>query len=834
MRRIVNSRTAAPLCVAILLALSVLLAAGTIQAAITGHTGPGGFEATDSASSLLYWLDATSGVTADGGNLVSAWADQGFNGNNFAQATAVNQPLLVSGALGGNSLPAVRFDGDTSSGGYNADCLILGTATTPRTVLLVNNTTRHSSLDGIWGYNAGDYGIRRESSSAWQHPGNANTFSFTGELYVNGAETNAVGLNTPHVLAATGSSSYPGTNIGNYFPYVAYGYGRPWQGDIGEVIVYDRTLNTAELAVVGNALSAKYDIAMNANDHYAGDGAAQGNYDLDVIGIGRDDAANVRTSAGAAGLGIETAGSLADGAFVMAGHKTAVNSITASDVPAGAQRWDRVWYVDNAAAAAAQLTFDYGDAGLAAPGGSTQFALAYSPTNAFSFSPVESTPTVTGDQVSFSVAGDELQSGYYTLQQTAPDTGPGGFESTSSAALLYWLKADSGVTADAGDKVSNWADQSAHGRDFSQSSDDNQPLLVDGAMGGNGLPVIRFDADRSGGFNTIDKLVMSESTTPDTIFIVNRLISDGNSYLDGIIGYNNADKGIRRYPAGYWRSASGGSDGNDFAYNNGLMFINGVATNAAGVNVPHILVATRGSGHDNSYGSTALGQYFYSADRAYNGDIAEVIVYDRKLNLAEISVVENYLSAKYDIGIDAAADHYAGDESAQGDYDLDVIGIGRIDSANELTDASAMGLGISAVGGSLGDDEWVMAGHKTPVNSWVTDDVPAPANQRWDRAWYIDVDGLVDTELTFDFSAAGLTPPEPGAPLALLYSPTNAFAFEVLALGPTASGDQFTFALPAALLSDGYYTLAAVPEPSTCALLILAALGLVPFGRRRR
>ena len=68
---------------------------------------PTAFSPSD-ISGLKLWLDAGQGITKDGGDLVSAWADQSGEGNDVAQATGTNQPLWVSSGL--NSLPTVQFD----------------------------------------------------------------------------------------------------------------------------------------------------------------------------------------------------------------------------------------------------------------------------------------------------------------------------------------------------------------------------------------------------------------------------------------------------------------------------------------------------------------------------------------------------------------------------------------------------------------------------------------------------------------------------------------------------------------------------------------------------
>jgi len=804
---------------------------------ITGGTGPGGFERADTASSLLYWLKADA-LALNNGDPVATWADHSSNGNDFAQANAVNQPTLAAAALGGNALPAVRFDGDNSDPdgtdpllvGANSDKLVLNTATSPRTVFLVNSTFQHRSLDGIWGRDDSDHGIRRENANAWRAPGNVGDFTYTGAMFVNGVETGAAALNTPHIVAATGTGNYPGTNLGNYFQYGHAAGARAWNGDVGEVVVYDRELNSAERQVVENYLSAKYDIPLAANDHYTGDDAAKGDYDLDVCGIGRVDAANQLTLAGSAGFGIRANGTLADGDWVMAGHKTPTNALTRDDVPTGYARYGRVWYVDPTGSPSATLAFDPNMEGMPTTAPGTQFALVHSATNAFNFSKVDAAPTVSGDQVGFSLSDTQLQAGYYTLRQSAPTSAPGGFEAADGpSGLLYWLRADAGVMKDGAGNVSAWLDQGSAGNDFAQADPLKQPVLVDGAIGGNALPAVQFDGHPSSHADA-DKLILSTSTQPRTIIAVNEILS--YTSLGGIIGREGGDLGIREYPSGSWRHP--GNVGDYTNPSGSEMYINGALSSngAVGIGTPHILTATRTTAY--TFPTTGLGRYFYdhptNGVRAYNGNIGEVLVFDRVLNAAERIIVENALSAKYDIAL-GANDRYRGDQASFGDYDREVIGIGRVDAANQVTRASGAGLTIEALGGSLGDDEWLLAGLQSTANSWLeATDADPTVFDRWERVWYLDVTGDLDALLTFDHLIAGDIA-VPDLPLALLYSESNAYAFARLGGTGIVDGSQVSFAVPGRLLAPGYYTVGTVPEPATLSLLGLGALALV---RRRR
>lgn len=68
----------------------------------------GGFVPTDIAGCVL-WLRSDLGITKDGADKVSAWADQSGNGNDVEQAGAGNQPLWIDAQI--NGYPCIRTDG---------------------------------------------------------------------------------------------------------------------------------------------------------------------------------------------------------------------------------------------------------------------------------------------------------------------------------------------------------------------------------------------------------------------------------------------------------------------------------------------------------------------------------------------------------------------------------------------------------------------------------------------------------------------------------------------------------------------------------------------------
>ncbi len=82
-------------------------------------------------------------------------------------------------------------------------------------------------------------------------------------------------------------------------------------------------------------------------------------------------------------------------------------------------------------------------------------------------------------------------------------------------------------------------------------------------------------------------------------------------------------------------------------------------------------------------------------NQSWEGFISEVIIYNVALNEAQRVIIENYLSAKYNIPL-GANDVYKMDGSANGDYDFNVAGIGRGTNISD-TVKSARGSGVLTI-----------------------------------------------------------------------------------------------------------------------------------------
>lgn len=411
-------------------------------------------------------------------------------------------------------------------------------------------------------------------------------------------------------------------------------------------------------------------------------------------------------------------------------------------------------------------------------------------------------------------------------------TGPAGVG--TSASNVLWLKADAGTsTSTNGTAVSTWTDQSGNGTILSQTNAPQQPLFVSSLM--NGFPAIEFDNAGSSGQNdffiTPDNPIF-DNTSGYSFFTVTRMkgFSDAQSIISKRNNVGNEEAFMIFFYTGSRLFVDIDNDNNRFA--NSVVntvntdkiydvFYDGTLTASQRSTIfdQELLQAT---GTESSalvpdktspllVGATHLGD-----PRAFNGYISEIIMYRTKVNDAQRIIINNHLSAKYDIPL-TTNDMYVGDNPANGNYDRNVAGIGR--DANGATNpqfapSTCAGLGILSVSG-LDDGDYILAGHTTPVNSEITTDVAGITGtnvSRWQRIWYIDVTNtgtVITTNLTFNTNDAGMSGVNLGTAsnYVLVYRAGQTGAWTEVGTASAASGNTITFTNQV-LNMDGYYTIA--------------------------
>jgi hypothetical protein len=243
------------------------------------------------------------------------------------------------------------------------------------------------------------------------------------------------------------------------------------------------------------------------------------------------------------------------------------------------------------------------------------------------------------------------------------------FNPTSINGLQLWLDATTGlfdatsggspVTTD-GDTVARWEDQSGSGYHVTQATLANRPVLKTGIR--NSKNAIRFDGSDD---TLVSANIVEDNLSAMTCFVVayiegfggsslGRYFSRGNQRFWITNGIRSTNQLFAHQPAsllelghetalssiatGNWYLSSGRWDGGTSYLTNLSQRINRSAS-------------TRGNNQEFALAGVANTTFIIGNRtdllRAFNGDIAELIIYNQALTTEQIDSVEVYLSAKW-------------------------------------------------------------------------------------------------------------------------------------------------------------------------------------------
>ena len=543
-------------------------------------TMPAAVAGVPSAGQRL-WLRADVGVQADANGAVSTWADQSGAQKNAAQTDSAARPRLVPGAANGK--PVVRFDGVAS----RLDLAAFMTGATQGELFVVMKlpgfATRDDGLwslggsDGTWSQFNGTNRVLTEDFGRSYRTSvgvpiaplsdyvvyNVSAQTDDWRVRLNGALQSAETTNT----VVFGTSGALGRNA--YSDYL--------QGDIAEIIAYDRVLTATERTTAQSYLATKY--------------------------------------------GVTAAIPQPPPAPVLSAFVTTSTSVALS------------WTPTPAASGATTI--------LERQQGGGTFTEIASVTTATAFTNLGLTAgtTYTYRAKATNTAGSSAYSAPVTV------TMPAAVAGVSSSGQRLWLRADVGVATDATGAVATWYDQSGAQKNATQANPAARPALVSTAA--NGKPVVRFD-----GTNDILDLApfMTGAAAGELLVIVK--IPGFSSRLDGLWSLGGADgaltetsDGVRMFtedfgntqrlttnpplalPTDFLLYHVTARDGDWTLRLNGQMQFSTVAGVVAFNAAPKL--------------GCGAGGYFLQ------GDIAEIIAYDRVLTAAERTFIGGYLGSKY-------------------------------------------------------------------------------------------------------------------------------------------------------------------------------------------
>lgn len=214
-------------------------------------------------SLLKVWIRADDVAGADGA-AVSAWADQSGNGNNFAQGTGANQPLIKHSILNGHKV--VRFDGSNDFMKTAAFGAALSQPTTIFTVgKAVGTAVAQTFHDGIAVGNR--HLLQKTTTPQWlSNAGSSisggtadDSFHVFSSVY-DGANSAVYRDGTLVASGNAGAHTLTGVIIGARYDETA----QRLNGDIAELIVVNRLMTNQERKQVSRYLGQKYALSVQS------------------------------------------------------------------------------------------------------------------------------------------------------------------------------------------------------------------------------------------------------------------------------------------------------------------------------------------------------------------------------------------------------------------------------------------------------------------------------------------------------------------------------------------------------------------------------------------
>ncbi len=162
---------------------------------------------------------------------------------------------------------------------------------------------------------------------------------------------------------------------------------------------------------------------------------------------------------------------------------------------------------------------------------------------------------------------------------------------------------------------------------------------------------------------------------------------------------------------------------------------------------------------DIGLGAMVDGSNFFSAAAGgdnyfFDGNIAEFVVYNLALVNAGRAILDNYLSAKYDIAL-VSGDIFSMDDDSAGNYDHDAAGIGQAISTDAFLDGRGSGFIGFSNPVSIDDNTYLGWGHNNGALTWSNLSLPLGIDGQLDRQWKSSQSGgtIGSLDISFDISS---------------------------------------------------------------------------------
>lgn len=266
------------------------------------------------------------------------------------------------------------------------------------------------------------------------------------------------------------------------------------------------------------------------------------------------------------------------------------------------------------------------------------------------FSAGSGVTTSTAGQVTLT-STEELSNTGFETDLSSWDTGA---QPDSISGLQVWFKADAITGLNDTDAIATWSDSSVNSRDATQAVGVSQPFYRTNQL--NSLPIVRFGG---GDFLTLGDVELHSNVSGLSIFAVQ---STNDAFDSPVVGKYDAGNNEREWTFNttLWslQDAADVFDANNsatYAVSSGWVIDSGVWTPATRTEVfrggASLATATTPATDITDTAEPLLLGANTAGATTFNGDVAEIIIYNTALSNANRSRIENYLRDKYNITV---------------------------------------------------------------------------------------------------------------------------------------------------------------------------------------
>ena len=227
-------------------------------------------ELPTSVPGLQGWWRGDLGISINGSNQITSWADQ--SGNNYTVSPQVNTPTYSSSG-GANNLPYLSWPGGASQAGVGLFSSVFPALSQPLSAFIVLRPTQGASTYATNYYTLDFGGGNKNVTEIFQGTSPLTIAQYDGssvdynsvivgtdyviESQFNGASSNVLINNVAGTAANPGNTSTGGgIAIGSYYLNVSSNY--CFVGYIYEVMVFNSIISSANRANIYNYLQSRY------------------------------------------------------------------------------------------------------------------------------------------------------------------------------------------------------------------------------------------------------------------------------------------------------------------------------------------------------------------------------------------------------------------------------------------------------------------------------------------------------------------------------------------------------------------------------------------------